>query len=511
MRRSRRNKIVTIFIPILLVFISLGYASLNTSLGINAMMVIKGNAFTVTFDGQGKTVPSSIKTVRYNQNYGTLPTPTMTDGNNFLGWYTSPTGGTKIDSTTNVSTRENHTLYARYSVMLKSTYKEDRSFFRSDTYRQNIDNIYFEDTINVPGNAVASWDIGVNQNGDVMAYVVPNVTFTDKYDLHIQSNDELYANQNMSFWFYDLKYLESFHGLNLLNTTKVTNMSSMFENAGSVNPFSFIHLNDNFDTSNVTDMSYMFKNTGGNSLIFDLFLGDKFDTSKVTNMAGMFDHTGVTSTDLTLDLGDKFDTSNVTNMNKMFQGAGIDSEDFTLNLGNKFNTSKVTDMAYMFDHTGNASTHVTIDLGDKFDTSNVTNMAYMFRSLGNLNPTFTLNLGNLFNTSKVTNMEAMFDHTGFSSSVYTLNLGSKFYTSNVTDMSYMFRAAGYSNPNFTLNLGSNFNTSNVTNMEFMFHDIGYVNNSFRLNCSSWNVNKVTKHTDFNLGATTKVIPPVWVS
>lgn len=73
------------------------------------------NTYTVTFDANGGGTPSSTtKTVTYDSTYGTLPTISRTNYT-FNGWYTAASGGTKITSTSTVSTAENHTLYAQWT------------------------------------------------------------------------------------------------------------------------------------------------------------------------------------------------------------------------------------------------------------------------------------------------------------------------------------------------------------------------------------------------------------
>ena len=205
----------------------------------------------------------------------------------------------------------------------------------------------------------------------------------------------------------------------------------------------------------------------------------------------------------------RLNTVNVTNMENMFYETGMNVESFNLNLGPNFYTSKVTNMSYMFYRTGRNNSYFVLDLGNNFDTSNVVNMEGMFWSTGLNSSTFTLDLGNKFNTSKVKNMSYMFRSSGFQSTVYTLNLGPNFNTSSVVNMSNMFYKTGPVNPNFTLNLGSKFDTSNVVNMSNMFSYTGEISSVFSIDCSSWNVNKVTSHSNFNLGVQTKVTPPTW--
>ena len=75
----------------------------------------KNENYTVTFDANGGIVTPTSKTVTYASTYGTLPTPTRT-GYTFTGWYTATSGGTKIVSTSTVTTTSNHTLHARWTI-----------------------------------------------------------------------------------------------------------------------------------------------------------------------------------------------------------------------------------------------------------------------------------------------------------------------------------------------------------------------------------------------------------
>ena len=71
--------------------------------------------FTVTFDATGGTVSPTSKNVTYSSTYGTLPNPTRM-GYTFTGWYTSASGGTKVSSSTKVTTSANHKLYAHWTT-----------------------------------------------------------------------------------------------------------------------------------------------------------------------------------------------------------------------------------------------------------------------------------------------------------------------------------------------------------------------------------------------------------
>ena len=328
-------------------------------------------------------------------------------------------------------------------------------------------------------------DYSANGNNSIKAWM-------DGTELYIGGYGKIIAGKSLAGAFCGGEKINSITGLDILDTSNVTDMSSMFSGCGYNSTDFTLDLGNNFDTSNVTDMKCMFDACGYSSTKFTLNLGDKFSTANVTDMSCMFAGCGHSSTVFTLDLGDQFDTSNVTSMSQMFDECGYSSTEFTLNLGTKFNTSKVTDMEYMFNRCGQDSTKFTLDLGDKFDTSNVTNMAFMFYFCGYSSRDFTLNIGDKFDTSNVTDMGHMFSFTGYVSKVFTLDLGDKFNTSSVTDMRDMFEACGGHSPVFTLNLGNKFDTSNVTNMESMFSFCGEDSTVFTLDLGSWfDTSKVT--------------------
>lgn len=142
------------------------------------------------------------------------------------------------------------------------------------------------------------------------------------------------------------------------------------------------------DTSNMTNMIYMFRDC---SSLTSLDVSN-FNTSNATGMSRMFAScSGLTSLDVS-----NFNTSNVTGMDSMF----YDCNKLTsLNVSN-FNTSKVTSMSSMF---MKCSGLTSLDVSN-FDTSKVTNMDTMFMSCWSLT---SLNLSG-WDTSKVTSMDSMF-------------------------------------------------------------------------------------------------------
>ena len=274
-------------------------------------------------------------------------------------------------------------------------------------------------------NAGTSWN---NINNDGWGVTLTNKNNTEPVTTKLCTYINNKPIVSMSEMFADSKATTL--DLSDFNTSKVTNMDSMFQNCAAT----IITGLSNFNTENVTNMRWMF--SGVQATTLDL---SNFNTSKVTNMSSMFASSKATTLDLS-----SFDTSKVTDMTNMFYS----SQATTLDLSS-FDTSKVTNMASMFQD--GAATIIT-GLSN-FNTENVTDMRGMFSN----SQAITLDLSN-FNTSKVTDMNSMFS----GSQATKLDLSS-FDTKNVECMENMFSSVQAT----TLDL-SNFNTSNVIEMREMF-------------------------------------------
>ena len=126
--------------------------------------------------------------------------------------------------------------------------------------------------------------------------------------------------------------LTEIRGLNLVDTSNMTTMDTMFSSCSKLTSLDL----SNFDTSSVTKMTYMF-NLCSSLTSLDV---SNFNTSKVTDMSDMF-HGCPKLTSLNLS---NFDTSSVTNMSDMFSSC---PKLTSLNLSG-WNLSKVKYMSYMF-------------------------------------------------------------------------------------------------------------------------------------------------------------------
>ncbi|WP_417758551.1 BspA family leucine-rich repeat surface protein, partial [Senegalimassilia anaerobia] len=165
-------------------------------------------------------------------------------------------------------------------------------------------------------------------------------------------------------WFRGCSKLASVEGLSKLDTSKVTDMSSMFDGCSGLASLDV----SGWNTGNVTDMELMFSGCRGLASL-DV---SGLDTSNVTAMSSMFFNcSGLTSLDVP-----KFNTGNVTEMNLMFYGcSGLTSLDLS-----GLNTGNVTDMMQMFSL---CSGLTSLDLSG-FDTSKVTRTHLMFNGCSGL-------------------------------------------------------------------------------------------------------------------------------
>jgi len=207
-------------------------------------------------------------------------------------------------------------------------------------------------TASVFNQDISSWDVSyVNSMGymfnnafafnqDISGWNVSNVTYSD----YFSSNSALtcantpaldtattgcafvpVAKADLKLW------IDNGDDVTNVNTTGMTNMSSLFQNNSSFNQdisgwdvSSVTNMNGMFrnagafnnggtalnwaDTSSVTDMGYMFRDSG----VFNQAIGT-WDTSSVTNMIYMF----ALISDFNQDIS-SWDTSSVANMSGMF-------------------------------------------------------------------------------------------------------------------------------------------------------------------------------------------------
>ena len=286
---------------------------------------------------------------------------------------------------------------------------EDSSWYKSSVSRKKFTKIELIDSGTPSGTIVEQWNADVDNSGSIKAYITGS---SGDYTLTIAGNGSgsIMANPSSGYLFGGDHELEGIQfavvkdiaGLELLDTSKVTNMRYMFNGCSALTSLDL----SGFDTSKVTYMDNMFN---GCSALTTLDVSG-FDTSQVTYMGSMFYWcTALTSLDLS-----GFDTSNVTNMICMFYNCNkLTSLDLS-----GFDTSKVTGMRAMF-YCCYALT--SLDLSG-FDTANVTSMDDMFRSCAALT---SLDLSG-FDTSSATNMTNMISMFDYCTKLKSVTLGKAF-------------------------------------------------------------------------------------
>ena len=168
-----------------------------------------------------------------------------------------------------------------------------------DEYRLKIKNITFSnDLSNLPSSCTEAnlcWDITDSESiYPVYHYLVQNETDTTKYDAYIVSEEKIYAPKDSSgiFALYGeesgsyVSYVETINFNNNFDTSKVTNMGSLFQGSAALETLDL----SNFDTSKVTNMRAMFGGTSasGDMHLKEIKVSDKFVTDNVTDMLEMF-------------------------------------------------------------------------------------------------------------------------------------------------------------------------------------------------------------------------------
>jgi surface protein len=243
---------------------------------------------------------------------------------------------------------------------------------------------------------------------------------------------------SMSGTFLDMANLVSISGLELVDTSEVTDMSNLFRSCTSLNNIDINQLEtgnalltsgmfydcmafesmdlSEMDFKNVVDASYMF--AGCESLnvlklpkldqalsLSHLFerVGQKSDycadiqgelnTSKCEDMSYMFQESRLYN----MDMAENLDTSSLKNAEGMFYNCGLDKIDLS-----KWNTSNITNMKKMF------YSNMWLDVcnTDGWDLSSLTSCELMFYKCTSLND-LTLNWKNV---DKLKNAAGMFKY-----------------------------------------------------------------------------------------------------
>ena len=542
-KRYKNNSKVNILLPLVflfIVFLSVGYSSLNQELNITSEAVFRveeniritdiklvGSAFnglenynssyskdriktgitlneanssityqvTITNTGNVPMLLTSLDNINYNNDGITY------ELNEKLPYMINKGEEKKIELTYkwNSYNEKNKNLDAvikfnfikAESVLAKGS---SSSFINNSSFdRSKVESIKFMPTIDVPSSAIEVWDGSLNKDGSVMVYTLDNDS-NDLYELYIAGYGEIKLSE-ASYLFQNFTNTVTLDFDKLVTTENVTNMANMFDGCSQLaGTLDLSH----FNVQNVTTMRYMFYNC---SKVTNLKLNN-WSAEKLTNIDNMF-HGCSSVTELEMN---NFKASILTYLEGMFGNSYYNTKYNTLKIGavqkidmNNWSIPKVTNLSYMFAGLNNltelnmegfnapsainlegsfreCAKLTDIDLSN-LDTTNVTNMGGLFRYCSKLT---NIKISN-FNTSNVITMASMFQGC---SNLMSVDL-SNFVTSNVTNMESMFN--GCSQLAGTLDL-SHFNVQNVTTMRYMFYNCSKVTN---LKLNNWSAEKLT--------------------
>ena len=222
---------------------------------------------------------------------------------------------------------------------------------------EDITKITFKNSYTPTTTADETWAADAENKGTIKCYKTGT-------EVIIAGNGtgKIRANADSSFMFNTFPKLTTIENFGVLDTSNVTDMSSMFGGCSGLTSLDV----SNFDTSNVVGMVGMF---GGCSGLTDLDVSN-FDTSNVIHMSNMFaDCSGLTSLDIS-----NFDTSTVLEMDGMFQGcSGLT----TIYAGDGWNTDAVEESDGMFNECVNLEGDIQFDSSAVDKTYATTSEGYL--------------------------------------------------------------------------------------------------------------------------------------
>ncbi len=390
-------------------------------------------------------------------------------------------GKYKLDITVETSQYDKYQEVWNTTVQIDDPTKKDGILMvnsdQSTTFGNNISRDSFEkiiayDIINIPDNAIDSWDASAEQNESVIAWYT-DIDNNGLYELYLGQEGGVKANPNSSYAFSYFQKVEEVD-LKRLNTSLATNMSYIFSSTG-YNSSSFKLDASNWDTSKVTDLSYAFSSLANNAYSLDMKIHN-WAINENASVERLFSSFASRTRDMKIDLTG-WDLSNIKNLQYMFYDFAPGSYKTEL-IVKKWNTSGVENMNNMFNHAFYYTYDIDLDFSD-WDTSSVTNMNGMFHNFGNTGKnSLKLNFTG-WDTSNVTDMDSMFylagcyiGETNYAGSFVEYIGLNNWNVSNVEKMYSMFSGSGRYAENVIIGDLSNWNTSKVTNMDYMFFQLG---------------------------------------
>lgn len=249
-----------------------------------------------------------------------------------------------------------------------------------------ITEVEFMDSYTPTGTEDETWDADKDHLGTINGYRIGT-----KAIIAGNGSGKIYTNPDSSSMFSTMPILTTIKGLEVLDTSKTTNMSSMFSGCKALTSLDL----SSWDVSKVENMDYFFGscykltsvnlngwNTESATTMFCMFYDcmalpsidlRHFNVSKVQEFWCMFMSCDVlTSVDIS-----GWNMSSADNLRRMFYCC---SSLTNVNLTGWNNTNNITNFSDMFDC---CSALTTLDL-TSIDTSSATDMSYMFSSCRNL-------------------------------------------------------------------------------------------------------------------------------
>lgn len=141
-------------------------------------------SYTVYFDANGGTVSRSQKELQRYTPYGTLPAPIGGERQQFVGWFTAPSGGTPVSAADIFSSDGNQTLYAHWKPYTSSLSPAAAGTKPSILIPMNNTSAYEGNRANIVRSYVYPNDIGgltwVMERGDFASNIV-----VEEYDRNL--------------------------------------------------------------------------------------------------------------------------------------------------------------------------------------------------------------------------------------------------------------------------------------------------------------------------------------
>lgn len=328
------------------------------------------------------------------------------------------------------------------------------------TDKATITQINIIDSYTPTGNETETWDGSANKDRGVMVYI-------EGTTLTIASNGSggIALTAYAAGSFENFTNVQTINGLELLDTSKVTNMCRMFHGCNNISSLNI----GSWDVSSVTDMKEMFWSC--QSLVsLDL---SSWVTSSLKSLYGIFmSCSALTSINVsTWDVSNVYEggTSNIDTMQAVFYGcSSLKSIDIS--------SWDVSNCQNFFDMFFGCSSLMSLDLNNW----NVGKAKYVRGMFLNCTALTSLGIGN-WNTSSFGDMQSMFSGC---TSLTTLDV-SNWDVSKVTNFAGTFCDC----TNLTTLDVSKWDTSSATDMQSMFYGCTGLTN--KLDVSNWDVSKVT--------------------